>query len=66
MRSREEDVLVIQRNTVDIPVIIKTFRFFLTSDLDQLADDANENHNCVACLFTFQTARSDSSFYYLD
>ena len=51
MRSREEVGPVIPRHIVDIPVVIKTFKFSLTSDLHQLADDANENHNYIACVF---------------
>ena len=52
MKSREEVGLVIARHFVDILVVIKTFKFSLTSDLHQLADDGNENHNSIACLFT--------------
>ena len=48
MRSREEVGLVIPRHIVDIPVVIKTLKFSLTSDLDQLDDDGNEDHNCIA------------------
>ena len=51
MRSREEVGLVIRRYIVDVPVVIKTFKFSLTSDFHQLADDASENHNDIACLF---------------
>ena len=51
MKSRKEVGLVIQRHIVDIPVVIKTFKFSLTSDLHQLADDADENHSYIACLF---------------
>ena len=51
MKSREEVGLVIPRHIVDIPVVIKTLKFSLTSDLHQLADDANENHNYIACVF---------------
>ena len=29
----------------------KNFQILLTSDLHQLADDANENHNYISCLF---------------
>ena len=48
MRSREDVGLVIPRHIVDIPAVIKTFKFSLTSDLDHLADDTNEDHNCIA------------------
>ena len=51
MRSREEVGLVIQRHIVDIPVVMKTFKFSLTSDLHQLADDTNENHNYIPGIF---------------
>ena len=47
MRSREKVGLVIPRHIVDIPVVIKTFKFSLKSDLDQPADDANEDHHCI-------------------
>ena len=29
----------------------KNFQILLTSDLHQLPDDVNENHNYIACLF---------------
>ena len=29
----------------------KNFKILLTSDLHQLSDDANENHDYIACLF---------------
>ena len=51
MKSREEVGFVIPRHSVDILVVIKTFKFSLTYDLHQLADDGNENHDCIACLF---------------
>ena len=51
MRSSEEVGLVIPRHTVDIPVVIKTFKFSLTADLDQVDDDGNEDHNCIVSLF---------------
>ena len=51
MRSRKEVGLVILRHIVDITVVIKTFKFSLTSDLHELADDADENQNYVSCLF---------------
>ena len=47
----EEVGLPIPRTIVDIPVLIETFWILLTSDLDQLADDRNENHNYIASLF---------------
>ena len=34
--------------------------------MNRLADDRNENHNYIACLFIFQTAYSNSSFHYLN
>ena len=30
----------------------KNFQILLTPDLHRLANDANENHNHIACLFT--------------
>ena len=48
MRGREEVGFPIPRN--NIPVVIKLSNS-LTSDLDGLADDGNENHNYIVCLF---------------
>ena len=42
MKGREGVGLLIPRN--NIPVVIKLSNS-LTSDLDRLADDGNENHN---------------------
>ena len=66
MRSREEVGLVIPRHVMNIPVVIKTFKFSLTSDFYRLGDNANEYHNYIEYLFILQTAHSDSSFHYLN
>ena len=66
MRSREEVGLLIPRHIVDIPVMIKTFKFSITSNFYWLADDANKHHNYIQYLFILQTAHSDSSFHYLN
>ena len=63
MRNREEVVFPIPRHIVDISVVIKTLKF---SDLHRLVNDANENHNYIACLFILQTAHSGCSFHYLN
>ena len=44
----------------------KNFQIRPISALYRLADDANGNHNCIACLFFLQAAHSDSSFHYLN
>ena len=40
------------------------FQILLTSDFHRLGDDANENHNYIACLLILWSAYSDSSFNY--
>ena len=59
MTSREE---------VGIPIPVHSCcnKNFVTSELHQLADDANENHGYIACLFIIETAHSDSSFHYFN
>ena len=44
----------------------KNFGILPTSDLHQLADDADGNHNYIASLFILQTPHSESSFHYLE
>ena len=51
MRSREEIELLIRTHIVDIPLAMVNFQILLTFDLHRLANDANENHNYIACQF---------------
>ena len=44
----------------------KNFQILPASDVHRLVDDANENHNYIACLFNLRTAHSDISFDYLN
>ena len=42
----------------------ENFQILLTFDLHRIGNDANENHNYIACQFILEIAHSDSSFHY--